>query len=66
MYKEISAFVNFLLYDSAFKRFTDAIFCTLAAYIHKKHIYFLSLRFTLGFFSSNVIKRSMCNIKKLV
>lgn len=50
MYKEISAFVNFLLYDSAFKRFTDAIFCTLAAYIRKKCIYFLSLRFTLGFF----------------
>lgn len=42
MYKEISAFVNFLLYDSAFKRFTDAIFCTLSAYIHK-NIYLFSV-----------------------
>lgn len=50
MYKEISAFVNFLLYDSAFKHFTDVIFCTLSAYIHKKYIYFLSFRFILGLF----------------
>lgn len=62
MYKETSAFVRFWLYDSAFKHLTDAIFCTLSAYIHKSiyYIYFLSLKFTLLLFFLLMLKNATC------
>lgn len=49
MYKETSAFVNFLLYDSAFKHFTDAIFA-LSLHTFIKTIFIFCLSGLFGVF----------------
>lgn len=50
MYKKINAFVIFFCGMIQHLNVLQMQFFALSAYIHKNYIYFLSLRFTLGFF----------------
>lgn len=62
-YKEISAFVRFCCMIQHLNILQMQFFALSLRTFIKVYIYFLSLRFTLVFFSSDVTKCNMCDIK---